>query len=173
MICMHNALTSRGKSGVPLVGFDSFQGLPPDIGQSDDGVWLPGQFACPRSVAEDNLSQAGVAPADLLLVEGWYQETLPRGATAYGLTDASIVMIDCDAYLSARLALEFVAPILTAWSVLIFDDWKLNDLDLKGMGEYRAFKEFLRSHRQFQATEVRAYNRKSKIFVLRRAGGPG
>lgn len=170
MICMHRALESRGLVGVRLVGFDSFRGLPPDIGEVDDGVWLPGQFACPRSVTEANLRAAGIPDRDLLLVEGWYKETLASGPQALGLARASIVMIDCDAYPSAKLALGFIAPILDSPSILIFDDWKLNELDLKGMGEYRAFKEFLRTQPDIRAKEVKSYNRKSKMFVVRRRG---
>ena len=47
------------------------------------------------------------------------------------------------------------------------DDWKLNDLDVKGMGEYKAFNEFLEENLHLKATPIKSYNRKSKSFLIK------
>jgi len=77
-------------------------------------------------------------------------------------------MMDCDAYSSARLALAFIHPVLANVAAIAFDDWKLNDLDIKGMGEFRAFNEFLSHHAELSIETLPGYNRKSKIFILRK-----
>ncbi len=175
MRCMFNALTQLNLHNPRLVGFDSFQGLPAEVAEDDAGVWRPGQFACPKDVAVTNLLREGVPPARMQLVEGWYKDTLQPGENSLANKSVSVVMFDCDAYSSAKLALDYISPYLKDVCAVFFDDWRLNDLDLKGLGEYRAFDEFLRSRREFIATSFGRYNRKSKVFIVRRvsAGSAG
>jgi hypothetical protein len=167
MLCMLHALAQIGNQTMPLYGFDSFAGLPPSAATEDGGVWQPGQFSCPRAVTETRLAAADLPPNRVTLVEGWYSDTLSKG-DSYGIDSASLVMVDSDTYSSARLALRFVAPLLTNPSVLIFDDWRLNDLDVKAMGEYRAFYEWAAQYPTIRWKSVRSYNRKSKMLILRR-----
>ena len=54
-----------------------------------------------------------------------------------------IAFVDCDTYSSAKSVLDFLGPLLDRPAILVFDDLKLNTLDVKGMGEYKAFNEFL------------------------------
>lgn len=166
LACMFRAQEQTGCS-VPLVGFDSFEGLPLEVVHEDDGVWRPGQFSCPIEVTHARLAARSVDFSRVKLVKGWYRDTLAQPPSAYGIDRASIVMIDSDCYSSARLALAFIEPVLDDVSVVFFDDWKLNDLDLRGEGEYRAFMEFLSAGR-WKARALPSYNRKSMMFVLRR-----
>jgi hypothetical protein len=168
MACMFKALSSHHLDHVRLYGFDSFQGLPSDSPSEDGGVWRAGQFACPMSVTVAHLESEGIQLNRVSLIEGWYKNTLAPPATAYGIRRVSIVMIDCDTYSSAQLALEFSYPVLTGTSMIICDDWKLNDLDIKQMGEYRAFNEFLESHPDLSAKAHHGYNRKSMVFTVRK-----
>lgn len=39
--------------------------------------------------------------------------------------------------------------------------------DVKGEGECRSFNEFLESNPQFEAEEIKSYNRKSKSFLVK------
>jgi hypothetical protein len=167
MGCMFDAMTQLKMSHNRLFGFDSFLGLPPDAISEDGGVWKPGQFACPKQVTAANLAMKGIPLERRVLVEGWYKDTLKDAAMRFGIRNVSIVMIDCDVYSSAQLALNFVYPLLNEVSAFIFDDWKLNNLDIKRMGEYRAFNEFLSQHTELSVSCIRGYNRKSKIFILR------
>lgn len=169
MTCMFTALSRLGLNQVALFGFDSFMGLPPEASHEDGGVWKPGQFACPKEVAVQNLISGGVPPERVHLVEGWYKDTLEKAPADYGIKNVSCVLIDSDTYSAARLALEFIFPVLDSVAALIFDDWKLNDLDIKGMGEYRAFNEFLDQHPRTSVESLHGYNRKSKVFILRRS----
>lgn len=168
MGCMFDALSRLRLDRIQLFGFDSFMGLPPEASQEDGGVWKPGQFACPKQVTIENLSARGVPLNRVHLVEGWYRDTLGLSPDDYGIERVSVVMMDCDAYSSARLALAFIHPVLANVAAIAFDDWKLNDLDIKGMGEFRAFNEFLSHHAELSIETLPGYNRKSKIFILRK-----
>jgi hypothetical protein len=168
MSCVYSALSRMHINHVRLFGFDSFQGLPKDVQSEDGGVFHAGQFCCPKDVAMLNLTHHGVPADRISLIEGWYRDTLVGPPAAYGINRISLALIDCDTYNSARLALRFIYPALDTTSALIFDDWKLNDLDILGMGEFRAFNEFLDDHPDVQVTPMRGYSRKSKIFVLKK-----
>ncbi len=168
MSCMYDALSRLRLSYIRLIGFDSFEGLPPDVAQDDDGVWTPAQFACPKQIAIQNLQRKGIPDDRVKLIDGWYRDTLTGESQDIAPKSVSIVMIDCDAYSSASLALHFVSPLLRDLSVILFDDWRLNDLDLKEMGEFRAFHEFLAEHVEYSSRRLGRYNRKSQIFLLQR-----
>ncbi|GGN62928.1 hypothetical protein GCM10011349_47070 [Novosphingobium indicum] len=165
MLCMRSALRTLGIRDLSLFGFDSFQGLPDTAAHDDGGVWHAGQFSCPRCVTEQRLEPLTDTANPITLIEGWYADTLSAG-DVYGIGRASIVMIDSDTYTSARHALRFVAPILTSPSIIMFDDWKLNDLDVKALGEYKAFHEWVAQYPEIRWKRLRSYNRKSRVFLL-------
>jgi hypothetical protein len=167
MLCMRDALRKLGIRQVDLYGFDSFKGLPESAAQDDGDVWYVGQFSCPRSITEQRLAPLDQPPNRVRLVEGWYTDTLSMG-DIYGIGCASVVMIDSDTYSSARHALRFVAPLLTNPSIILFDDWKLNDLDVKALGEYKAFHEWVAQYPELRWEILPSYNRKSRVLLLRR-----
>ncbi len=84
-----------------------------------------------------------------------------------GINKIGIVFIDCDTYSSSKAVLDFVSPLLKEEAIFCFDDWKLNDLDIKGMGEYQSFNEFLEKNKHLEAEEIPSYNRKSRSFLVR------
>ena len=100
-------------------------------------------------------------------MKGWYDQTLTGETVKQFTLDPGIVFIDCDTYSSSKAVLDFLAPLIVKPVILCFDDWKLNDLDIKGMGEYKSFNEFLESHLRFTAEEIKSYNRKSRSFLVR------
>lgn len=169
MSCFYKALHDSGMDQPRLIGFDSFRGLPPGVVDEDRGVWRPGQFTCPREMTERRLRDNSVNLQRVTFVEGWYRDTLTAQTRAqHDIREASIVMIDCDAYSSAQLALQFIEPSIRSMTFVFFDDWRLNDLDLYDAGEYRAFHEFRERHRDIQWRNFGAYNRKSKVLLAMR-----
>lgn len=166
MASMSKALSRSGQS-MRRFGFDAFEGLPKEAENEDDGVWKKGFYACSFEDMQRGLRNKGVNPDEITWVKGWYNETLSTElATDKGIINVGIAFIDCDTYSSAKSVLEFLAPLIDKPAILVFDDWKLNDLDIKGMGEYRAFNEFLSQNPHFHATEIASYNRKSKAFLV-------
>ena len=112
---------------------------------------------------------AGGAPRGAW-VKGWYDQTLNNATIEkYGLKKIGIVFIDCDTYSSSRAVLDFVGPLITEPAIICLDDWKLNNLDIKGMGEYKSFNEFLEKNSRLVAEEIKSYNRKSKSFLVKPA----
>ncbi len=147
-------------------GFDSFQGLPTGTSNTND-ILQDGFYRCSFEDTQKCLNKRGINPNEIHWVKGWYNETLTdRTIEEYHIGNIGIVFVDCDTYASAKLVLDFIAPLITKPCIICFDDWKLYDLDLKNDGEYRAFNEFLNTYKHIKAKELTSYNRKSKTFLL-------
>jgi O-methyltransferase len=141
LITAYRAMRALGAADTPMFGFDSFSGLP-EPGKIDDGPLKGGQFACSRPAVERRLRDNGVDMDNLTLTEGFFEETLtPALRQSLGIDRAAVVLVDCDFYASTVPVLRFIRPLLTAGTVIVFDDWNLFDRD-PNRGERRAFAEF-------------------------------
>jgi O-methyltransferase len=156
--CMHEVLKNFQLNDVRIFGFDSFEGMP-DISKTEDkNEWYPGQF---RSELEDTkyyLSQKGIDWKKTFLIKGWFSDTLTDDfKTKHNITKASVIMIDCDIYVSAKEALNFCKSLIVDKSILVFDDWNSGNLAEQNLGEKRAFDEFLKENPNFIAEEFGSY----------------
>jgi hypothetical protein len=168
LLCMHRASEAGGFESLRLYGFDSFQGLP-EVTATEAGGWRPGWFRAEYSVVRDHLTRNGLDWDRTTLVPGWFEETLiPGFAHQLGIKKAGIIMIDSDLYSAAVTALAFCAPLIRDRAVVFFDDWNSGDLAAKGLGERRAFEEFLAGNPDLTAEELPAYSYDSKVFFVTR-----
>jgi len=79
---------------------------------------------------------------------------LMRQFKKFNLQKIGLVFVDCDTCSSSKDVLNFLTPLTTEPAILCFDDWKLNNLDIKGLGEYKSFNEFLENNPYFEAEEI-------------------
>lgn len=148
-------------------GFDAFEGLPADSENEDDGVWKKGFYGCSFEKMQECLGRRSIDSNQINWIKGWYKDTLiSTTREKYNLGNLGVVFIDCDTYSSSKAVLDFIAPIIKSPVIICLDDWKLNDLDIKGMGEYKSFNEFLETNINLKAEEIKSYNRKSKSFLV-------
>jgi hypothetical protein len=113
----------RIAASMPVIGFDSFQGLPED--------WRPGfeagEFAC-----------APPAVLGAQLVVGLFSDTLPGYAWP---EHVGLVHIDCDLYSSTVEVLRHVSPRLQPSTYVVFDEYHGYDGYLDH--EMKAWQEFV------------------------------
>ncbi len=167
---MYLAKQKQQANTMRLFGFDAFQGLPAEAEHDDDGVWEEGFYACSFEDMKQCLIKRGINPDNMEWVKGWYKDTLSPGLSQkFNLSNLGIVFIDCDTYSSSKTVLDFIAPLIQSPVIICLDDWKLNNLDIKGLGEYKAFNKFLEANDHLEAEEIVSYNRKSKSFLVRTA----
>jgi hypothetical protein len=124
-------------------GFDSFQGLPTVTGLDQNGECFgEGHYRSSKGDVLENLKKSSVPLERVILVEGWYDQTLTRETSlAHNIQTAAVIHVDCDLYESAKPVMNFIKPFLTDGTVIIFDDWYC----FRGnpeLGEQRAFREF-------------------------------
>ncbi|MEM7006505.1 MAG: TylF/MycF/NovP-related O-methyltransferase [Pseudomonadota bacterium] len=168
--CMYETLEQFKLHDVRLFGFDSFEGLPDAAATDDGGHWVPGAFCCPRSVTERMLDVRGVDRGRTELVEGWFDETLTdQNRSNLNIRKVGVAMVDCDMYTSTVPVLNFLEPVLSDRSVIIFDDWNSGNLAEKNLGQRRAWDEFLAVNPDIEVVQqVDGYNEYSTIFFIRR-----
>jgi O-methyltransferase len=169
LAAMHHALERAGLGYVPLVGFDSFQGLPPEAEQEG---WLPGQYHSTISATRKYLQMKGVKADRVRLIEGWFKDTLTQDtATRLGLTKASLIMVDCDIYSASHEALWFSEPLIQDMGVIFFDDWGWR-ADSNEVGQREAFAEFLAAFPMLSAEALPTYLPQARVFLVKRHAAP-
>lgn len=170
MTCMYRAATALGLNKMRFIGFDSFEGLPAQADQEDDSVFHSGEYYCSLPYAQAYLNEKGVDMNRVTLIKGWFDNTC-NAATAEenNIKKAAIINIDCDIYSSTKTALEFCKPFIKDDTIIFFDDWNSGDLADKGLGERKAFEEFLEENKQFTAEELKylSYSKYSTAFYVR------
>ena len=168
MSCMYQVLEDLGFDHIRLFGFDSFEGLPDTIKTDDDGIWQPGDYKSEYEDTKQFLTEQGVNWERVILVKGWFSETLkPELIHQHKITKASVIMVDCDLYSSTKDALNFCLPLIQEQAIIFFDDWNTQDLADKNMGEKKAFDEFLNVNPQFTAEELSSYSYIATAKVFR------
>ena len=157
--CMYQTLQDLSLNEVRLFGFDSFDGLPETAKYEDDSTWSPGEFNSDYGLTRNILeSKYGVDWERSFLIKGWFSETLNDDLLeSYNIEKASLIMIDCDMYSSAKEALTFCAALIKDISIIFFDDWNSQNLAKKNLGEKKAFDEFLEEHPQLWARSIGNY----------------
>jgi len=106
-------------------GFDSFQGLPEEWHVLAKGAY-------------STHGEQPHVPANVKLHVGWFDATLPvfLKETAGPLRFANV---DCDLYSSTKIGLDELAPRIGPGTVLVFDEYIVNDRWRED--EYKAFQE--------------------------------
>ena len=114
-----------------VFGFDSFEGLP----EAWPGYLPKGAFR------QERLPVVG---ENVQLVVGSFSETLPRFLEQHPDTVA-FMHVDCDLYSSTKTVFEHVGPLMTAGTVVVFDEY----FNYPGWeeGEYKAFQECIAARR--------------------------
>ncbi|MPZ35350.1 MAG: hypothetical protein GEV13_30980 [Rhodospirillales bacterium] len=165
LAAMHHALEREGLTHVPLVGFDSFQGMPREAQQQG---WLPGQYHSTISATRKYLQTKGVNADRVRLIEGWFKDTLTQDTvTRLGLTKASLIMVDCDIYSASREALWFCEPLIDDMAVIFFDDWGWR-ADINEVGQRDAFADFLSAFPTLSAEALPTYLPQARVFLVKR-----
>jgi O-methyltransferase len=133
-----------GLGGMRFIGFDSFQGLPREPEQRTE-IYYEGQYACGEEQVRRWLSQSGADWQRLILVPGFFADTLTeKTKTDLGLTQCAVAMVDCDIYSSTKAALTWLDDVIGPGSIVIFDDWYAYGDDGPSWldGQKRAMKEY-------------------------------
>lgn len=148
--------------------FDSFRGLPALEGpDACSRQFHEGQYAFDAGHVRETLRAHGVwRPARVKLIEGFFEESLPRFDTAeFGGRRATVVHVDVDLHASARTVLEFVTPHLQQGTVMLFDDWNAFSASWRH-GERAAVREWLDAHPHLALERWAKYGWHGEAFLV-------
>lgn len=138
------------ETGINIVLFDSFQGLPdPKSSKDVYPVHSKGAFANTeekiRKLVDDNSNHINPKP-HVVTVKGYYEDTLTDGLRGkLKALPPSFINVDVDYYSSAISVLNFIAPISQNGTIVYFNNIYEHLGDLT-KGEYAAISEFNHSN---------------------------
>lgn len=140
---------------MPVIGLDSFQGLPED--------WRDGFPA-----GKFRLKPGAPLPLtpNALVLDGWFEDTLPF-LQSFGLPNFGLVHIDCDLYSSTVTALEGVLPWINPGTYVVFDEY--HGYPGSEQHEEKAWLEFCARH-MILANTV-ASGEQERAFVIQSIEG--
>lgn len=116
-----------GATSGPVHGFDSFEGLPEDWHIQPKGI-----YSTHGEVPE--------LPANVALHVGLFSDTLPPFVKETA-GPIRFMNVDCDLYSSTRTALDALADRVVPGTVIVFDEYLLNDRWRED--EFKAFQELV------------------------------
>ena len=149
--------------------FDSFEGLP-ELTKEDkySEDFKAGQFACGEEAFFEYGKKLGAPISRIKTHKGWYKETCTaKYAKGRIKRKASIIMLDCDLYSSAKDAFHLIGKLIQDGTVLIIDDWFSN----KGSpfhGVQKAFYEWSKApeiNERYHFTEYQRETWKRISFI--------
>lgn len=139
---------------MPVIGLDSFEGLPED--------WRPGfpkgKFGTQRIIPH--------APGNAMIVKGLFSDTLPV-LVERGLPPLGLVHIDCDLYSSTVTALEGIKDAISPGTCVVFDEY--HGYEGSEAHEAAAWQEFCQ--RYVVVAEQVAEGPQEAAFVITGMGG--
>jgi hypothetical protein len=111
-----------------IYGFDSFEGLPE---YWRDG-FPQGSFSINKLPKVYN---------NVVLVKGWFDETIPKFLVEHSFEAISYLHIDCDLYSSTKTIFKLLESKIVSGTIIVFDEY----FNFPGWenDEYFAFQEFI------------------------------
>jgi hypothetical protein len=165
LACMFRALNASGHHRSRLIGFDSFEGLPPVAATDSGGHWRPGEFRSTLEFTRECLRYQHVDESRVILEKGFFDVTLTdERRRALQIERASLIMIDCDLYASTKDALRFCSPAIQGSCVMFFDDWY--PLADRNLGEKKAFDEWIAADPTLSERELFDFPPYGKAFLV-------
>ena len=131
--------------GVPVYGFDSFEGLPES--------WDLGAHVVPKG----HFSTNGIIPKtefkEISFVKGLFNDTLPEFLSTHKDKKVKIIHLDADLYSSTKYVLDQIYDHLSIGTIILFDELTHFPEHLEYVHnrqhEYKAFKEFCEKYPKF------------------------
>lgn len=157
------------RSGVrDIFAFDSFSGIGGVTSEEATGPFRNGDYSASLQDFEKYLISRGVDLKSIQIIPGFFQNTLTKKLQTQILKKnpvAAVVNIDSDIYEPAKLALDFIKPMLVQGTVVLFDDWY--SFALHPMkGEVRALREFERENQKIRFTSWKDYGPVGHAFIV-------
>jgi O-methyltransferase len=125
-ILMRAVLAAHGVTDRRVFVADSFEGLPeadaaPYPADAGSHYHTLKFLAVSRREVEENFEKYGLLDSQVVFLEGWFKETLPRAP----VERLAVLRLDGDMYESTAVALEHLYPKLSPGGFCIVDDYGL------------------------------------------------
>ena len=169
MVNAYKCAVECGLHDMKFYAFDSFEGLPDFSGRDAEyNRFTKGQYCCSEDKFRENLVNAGVDMSKVVIVPGFYNETLgDELKQSLDINRAAVIWVDCDLYESTVPVLNFIKDYINSGTVIAFDDWFTFNADPHA-GEYRAVREWLELNKNITLEYYKDFGRSGRIFFVQK-----
>jgi hypothetical protein len=140
-----------------VFGFDSFQGMPDHesvlvkSGKELEIIDKVDYIIVSDGENTDTLLKAGVFSTGnkvpdvkgVTFIPGWFDDTLPEFVKNVQPQPAALIHIDCDHYESTKTVFKYTTPYIKADTILVFDEWQMDEHVKTPFHEKLAFEEWV------------------------------
>ena len=148
-----------GTSPMKFYGFDSFQGMKPEK-NDEHPFYTSFDFSTDYKIIKKRFSKL----REVVLVPGFFQKSLSKKPSDYGIKKAAIVMIDCDLYSSSKYAFNFLRNLIQEGTILVIDDY-FGYKGNKNKGVRKALDDFVRD-RKIECEKITTYGIGGAVFIV-------
>ena len=147
--------------------FDSFEGLPPQLGSEDEHpMWVAGDMSTSEAAFRARARANGLSDGDFSTVKGFYEHTIGDPAYAGPLpTDIAFAYIDCDLYSSTVTVLAYLRTRMKHGMLIAFDDYFCFSSTVLS-GERAAMLEFLAADDRFDFAPYQPFGWHGMSFIV-------
>ncbi|MBS0208540.1 MAG: class I SAM-dependent methyltransferase [Planctomycetes bacterium] len=160
--------STKGQEAQPrkFWGFDSFEGFRYSTDADQHPFFRPGEFKSSYQKTLSRLSGQFGRRAEWDVLPGYIEDTIGKKTPdELGIQKIAVALIDCDLGEPARVALEFMAPVLQPGSVIVLDDFFAyagsNERGVAG-----AFANFQKSHPELVFRRLLDYGYGGQAFIV-------
>lgn len=147
-----------------FIGFDSFDGF----GELEDfdkhPFYIDQNFETNYLSVKRRVKKTIKGQYQFSLIKGYFEETLKKNPSEYGISNIRVAFIDSDTYSSSKQAFDFITGLVKPGCHIILDDFfSYNGNPNKGVS--LAFKEFIKKS-GFSYRKILDYGMGGVVIVL-------
>ena len=134
---VHSGITLKELTEINdmVYGFDSWEGLPERWNLDN-----------PKGLFDSKGNIPFIPNEKMILVKGWFQDTLPKFINETKINKVSFLHLDADLYSSTKCVLDNLKPFFKGKCIMVFDEF-FNYPEWEDH-EYKAFREFVLDMRE-------------------------
>lgn len=141
---------NSSKSNRKFLGFDSFEGFKFTDDIDKHPSFKEGSLKSSYEFVNKRVRRIIRNRAEFKLIKGYFEDIIKdKTALDFGVTKVAVTLIDCDLYVPARIALDFIKPSFQEGAIIILDDYFAYK-GSKEKGVAGAFELFKNSNKNFE-----------------------
>jgi O-methyltransferase len=151
-----------------LWSFDSFTGLPAQVGAEDEHPeWVDRAMSMSLDAFRAKCKWNGIPDNDYVTIPGYYEDTIGRDdrIDLHLPKDVALAYIDCDLYSSTKVVLRFLKDRMKHGMIVALDDYYCYSARTIS-GERRACLEFLREDDRFHFSPFAQFGWHGMSFIV-------
>lgn len=161
---INRKLKYLGDMQTSFYGFDSFKGFGEKDKDDQHPFFVDDIFSINEKKVKKNIKKLSRG-SKFRLIDGFFEDSIKgKSANEFGITNARVVLVDCDLRAPTEIALDFIKPTIQEGTIILFDEYNCYKGNVK-KGEYVAFEKFKEGLSEFSFRRIFDYGYSGRAFI--------